>query len=204
MQKLPCIECGALILPTTAESTGGRCMACKQGIRKSMEASRVYYKRQKEYDPFRELRVSLVNCSSQDRNLTNWSDQEAKYFSMALLEGEIYNGGFDQYFSNSSGGYYLRAVGGLRDIKAFSTLNIVEEAAQLIFGSLAPPKTQEDRWRIMYDKSNELSAFTPNFNSEKLEKLDKLFCSDPDGLVDRLSTYAEFHDLLTPFRISQG
>jgi len=43
-------------------------MACKQGIRASMEASRAFYHRQKEYDPYRELWVSLVNRSSQDQH----------------------------------------------------------------------------------------------------------------------------------------
>jgi hypothetical protein len=51
VEKIPCTECGALILPTTAESTGGICMACKQGIRKSMDASRAYYESLKTYDP---------------------------------------------------------------------------------------------------------------------------------------------------------
>lgn len=202
MQKLPCIECGALILPTTAESTGGKCMPCKQGIRKSMEASRAYYERQKEYDPFRELWISLVKRSSHDQDLKDWSVEEIKYFSMSLLEGEIYNGGFDQYFSNMSGGYYIQAVRGLQEIQAFSTLKIVQEAAQLIFGPLAPPASQEDRWRIMYSESQEFSASkTDRFNSQELEKLDKLFCADPDGLVDRLSTYAEDHGLVTPFKV---
>ena len=30
--KVPCTQCGAEILPSTAESTGGICMACKKGI----------------------------------------------------------------------------------------------------------------------------------------------------------------------------
>ena len=32
--RIPCNKCGSEILPTTAEATGGICMACKQGIRR--------------------------------------------------------------------------------------------------------------------------------------------------------------------------
>ena len=31
VKKLPCTRCGAMILPRTAEQTGGLCMPCKQG-----------------------------------------------------------------------------------------------------------------------------------------------------------------------------
>lgn len=178
-------------------------MACKQGIRKSMEASRAYYKSQKEYDPMRELWVSLVQRSSKDVNLIDWSDEETKYFAMTLLEGEIYNGGFDQYFSNSSSKYYCHAVAGLRDIGAFSTLKIVEEAAQVIFGFQTPPESQDDRWHRMYAQSEDFSGSeNTSFDSEKLERLDELFYADPDSLIDRLLTYAEDHSLVTPFRIN--
>ena len=60
MEKIPCDECGALILPATAEETGGVCMACKRGIRQNIEASKEFYRKQKEYDPFRALWLSLV------------------------------------------------------------------------------------------------------------------------------------------------
>jgi hypothetical protein len=33
MEKIPCEACGALILPTTAQSTGGLCMPCKKARR---------------------------------------------------------------------------------------------------------------------------------------------------------------------------
>jgi hypothetical protein len=36
-ERVPCVICGALILPSTAVKTDGRCMPCKQGIRQSIE-----------------------------------------------------------------------------------------------------------------------------------------------------------------------
>ena len=54
VMKIPCIECGELILLTTAEKTGGLCIPCKNGTRASIQESirkqqekRVYEKKLK-------------------------------------------------------------------------------------------------------------------------------------------------------------
>lgn len=205
MKKIPCNESGALILPGTADATGGKCMACKQGIRASLEESRAFYQRLEEYDPFRELWVSLVERSSHDGSLTSWSLQEKYYFSVVLLEGEIYNGGFDQYFSNSSGDYYSLAVVGLKELEAEHSLRTLQEAAETLFGGRGPPVGQAARWNVMYAKSRRLSEFLSNRRRlTQLERLDKLFWEDPDCLGERLTGYAEKYGLVTPFRIAQN
>lgn len=200
MTKIPCSTCGALILPTTAESTGGLCMACKQGIRKDMEASRAYYQALKEYDPFRELWVSLVKRSSEDPTLTNWSDEERTYFSVCLLEGEVYNGGFDQFFSNTSGDYYCLALRGLEDLGASSLLETVKDAAETLFGKSGPPDSQQDRWKIMNSATRRLTeVVTRHRRSSQLDRLDKRFSSDAERLGNLLTAYAEKHGLIQPF-----
>jgi len=189
-----------LILPATAESTGGICMACKQGIRKRMDASRAYYESLKIYDPFRELWTSLVERSSLDRSLANFSVQEKKYFAVTLLEGEVYNGGFDQFFSNTSGDYYSLAVDGLEELGALSSLSLVKEAADTIFGKRGPPADRTERWRIMEAKTRRLSEILTRYRqTSRLERLDKQFWEDPDQLGHRLSAYAEQQGLIAPF-----
>ena len=47
-QRIPCKRCGAEILPATAQATGGVCMACKNGIRKDIEKSKDYYRKERE------------------------------------------------------------------------------------------------------------------------------------------------------------
>lgn len=200
MEKIACSECGALILPATAESTGGICMACKQGIRKSIDASRAYYESLKVYDPTRELWNSLVKRSSLDASLANLSAHEQKYFAVLLLEGEVYNGGFDQFFSNSSGDYYYIAVDGLTELGALSSLRLAREAADAIFGKRGPPVDRAERWRIMNGKTRRLSEVLTRYRqSSRLERLDEQFWEDPDQLADRLSVYAEQHNLIAPF-----
>lgn len=200
MKKVPCSECGALILPTTAESTGGVCMACKQGIRKSMETSSAYYQRLKTYDPFREFWKSLVERSSGDRTLTSFSKEERMYFAVGLLNAELYNGGFDQFFSNSSGDYYETAIEGLQDLGASSSLKLAREAADTIFGRCGPPADQMERWHIMNGKNRQLSDILRRYRyTTRLEQLDKQYWQDPDKIEDRLTAYAERHRLIAAF-----
>jgi DNA-directed RNA polymerase subunit M/transcription elongation factor TFIIS len=200
MNKIPCEKCGALILPTTAESTGGVCMACKQGIRESMEASRAYYQKLKEYDPFRELWVSMVKRSSANRKLDGWSTEEKVYFSVCLMEGDVFNGGFEQYFTNSSGDYYSLALDGLERMKAVQSARLLADAASFLVGNDCPPDSQSERWRVTNSKVRRLSELvTRHHRSTRLERLDKRFYEDPDQLADRLAEYAEDNGLVPRF-----
>ncbi len=195
MQKLPCNDCGALILPITAESTGGVCMACKQGIRQDLERSRAYYKARAEYDPADALWKSLVARSVEDPLLTTLSSAERTYFTVCLLDGEVYNGGFDQFFSNSSGSYYADAASGLAELGALNALRILRAAAQTIFGTDAPPQDRVTRWDMMKRREGR----RPNPESY-LDALDKEYWQDPDDLGDRLQAYADRTGLIEPFK----
>lgn len=175
-------------------------MACKQGIRKNMGASRAYYQSLKAYDPFRELWKSLVEKSSNDPSLAQLSCDEQRYFAVNLLEGEVYSGGFDQFFSNSAGDHYHLAVAGLEELAASSSLAIAKEAAETVFGSAGPPLDLTERWLVMDSKLHQLSEVLTRFRqASRLEHLDKQFCKDPDGLADRLTKYAEERGLVAPF-----
>jgi hypothetical protein len=192
MQKLPCRECGAMILPSTAESTGGLCMACKQGIKAQMDQSRKYYESLKQYDPHRELWVSLVNRSSDDSTLSKWSDDERTYFCVCLLEGEVYNGGFDQFFHNSSGDHYAFALAGLIELDATTSRRLLEQAAWVAFNGAQPPKDWQER-------KNLLLKFDNDKRQGALDLLDKEFWDDTDRLGNLLTEFAEAKGLVQPF-----
>lgn len=94
-------------------------MACRQGIRESIEQSKEYYRKQREYDPYRELWVYLVKkVHGEENGFENLTKEEKLYFTVSIFEGEVYNGGMHQFFSNSSGEYYEEAVKGLKALKA--------------------------------------------------------------------------------------
>ena len=40
MSKVPCTQCGALILTNTAERTGGLCMPCQRGTRAEIDEAK--------------------------------------------------------------------------------------------------------------------------------------------------------------------
>jgi len=81
-----------------------------------------------------------------------------------------------------------------------SSLAIVKEAAETVFGSSGPPADRAQRWRMMDSKLRRLSEVLTRFRQgSRLERLDKHFWADPDGLGDRLAAYAEDKGLIDPF-----
>ncbi|NML94177.1 DMP19 family protein [Novosphingobium sp. TW-4] len=170
-----------------------------------MDDSRAYYQRIKQYDPYRELWKSLVERSSKDPSLLDFTRAEKTYFTVGLLEGEVYNGGFDQLFWNSAGNYYKIALDGLEEIGATASLRIAREAARVIFGRSEPSPDQRKRWRILKSKTYRLQEFFIGHRKRLcLEALDKQFCADPDTLNDRLTSYANPQELITPFLKDDG
>lgn len=188
--KVPCTKCEALVLPSTAERTGGVCMACKNGIRESMEESKEYYKRERELEktcPFRLFWSDLVDrVYDEKKGFKTLSDEEKFYYSVNCLSGEVYNGGFDQYFSNSSGENYIYAELGLVQLGATNSLGLLRKAKKLVFGSSSVPKEQHLR-----------QVATSNGKvSSALDDLDTEFYKDTDQLSEKLESYAKSKGLV--------
>ena len=197
--KVPCKKCDAMILPTTAERTGGVCMACKQGIRESIEKSKEYYKKQREYDPFRELWDHLVEKAHTIENgFETLTKEEKVYFSVGMLDGEVYNGGMHQFFSNSSGELYSEAVEGLSLLGATNALWLLRRATKILFDNAAPPKDRFQRWEAMKQYPEDDNAPTPEWCIE-LEKVNDQYWEDPDNINELLNKYAEANGLVQPF-----
>lgn len=168
-------------------------MPCKNGTRESMEAAKLYYQRERELDktcPFRKLWRELVH-RVHDTNLgyTGLSYAEKKYFAVGLLEGEVYNGGFDQYFHNSSSDYYSDAEVGLEEIGAMQSLSLLRQAKQIVFGDAAIPEDTEQRREILLQRDFDSYA-------KQLDELDRLFWEDPDELGERSESFARKHALI--------
>ena len=112
-QKVPCSKCGVSILESTALRTDGLCMPCKGGYRESIDLGKRHIGQQRERmltDPYRELWVSLVELVHRSPSgFDGLSHPQKLYFAVSLLEGDVYNGGFHQYFFNNAGSYYVYA-----------------------------------------------------------------------------------------------
>lgn len=168
-------------------------MPCKSGTRSAIEASKVATKRQRELDatdPFRLYWRELVDrVHKSDAGITNLSDVERQYWAVGCLSGEVYNGGFDQYFHNSSGATYSAAVDGLKAMGATTSLLLLQKAKQMIFGFTDVPEETCARRRIQASVESDSLKW-------RLDELDKQFWEDPDNLATRSEKFAISHWLV--------
>lgn len=194
--QVACSKCGATMLAATAARTGGLCMACKQGIRNSIEASKVYYQQQSRPDPFRDYRKALVEraCCAPD-GFYRLSHHEQTYYLGSILEGEVYNGGIGQFFDNSSGDFYRETLDALVELGAVRCHAILLAAKQVLFAQDDPPRDRAERMAAMPEGPDEPNAPRPAWDLE-LERLDDEFYTDPDKLGERLRRYALYHALV--------
>ncbi len=155
-----------------------------------MEKSKEYYKKERELDktcPFRLFWSELVSrVYDESKGFKSLSEAEKIYFSVNCLSGEVYNGGFDQYFSNSAGENYTHAELGLIQLKATNSLRLLRKAKQIVFGNSDVPK--EQYLRQVATNSDDVS--------KDLDELDTEFYKDPDQLTEKLETYAINNDLV--------
>jgi hypothetical protein len=193
MSKVPCTKCGAAILEATAQRNAGLCIPCKNGTRESIEQGKRWYQGQREReknDPLWKLWRDLVHrVHHTDPGFDGLSEPEKQYFAVGLLDGEVYNGGFDQYFSNSSGDYHQWAERGLEAMEALQALDLVRQAKQIVFGFSDVPKDRGLRQSKLMQGDNKS-------RTERLERIDEKYWKDPDKLSERSARFAQQHGLV--------
>lgn len=201
MNKMTCSTCGASILVTTAMRNEGKCVPCKNGTRESIEESRRWHREQRELaktpSPARIYWSELVDRVHKGQcGFETLSDIEKRYFAVCCLEGEVYNGGFDQFFSNSSGSYYEHALNGLADMGAVESIQLLRKAKQVLFDFSEISTDTGARRNFLRKKSSPSTDV-------RLGQLDALFRQDPDSLMERIEQYASAHELYQPSQTPQ-
>jgi hypothetical protein len=182
--KAICSECGAEILAATAARTNGLCMACKQGIRQQLESSKKYYEEKRKPDPFRDYWKDLVQRVYQTpEGFEGLSPKEKTYFAVCILDGEVYNGGLHQFFSNTSGECYAAALNGLAELGAFRSRELLMAARSVLFPDGNMPRDTQSRRAL-------LNARDESEIEQQLAELDEKYCADQDELGERLRKYA--------------
>jgi hypothetical protein len=96
-----------------------------------------------------------------------------------MLEGEVNNGGFHQFFYNSAGDKTFETIQALEIVGAFKMAEIVKRAAQ-IFPSGMLPKDRFKRQAILLKLYPKAEAF---------RDLDEEFYDYPDKLADLVAKY---------------
>jgi hypothetical protein len=96
------------------------------------------------------------------------------------LDGEVNNGGFDQYYFNSSGDHALDAEESLTAIGAKQTAQLVEQANAL-FGASGPSPDRAAR-QLQLDALGEA-------RTKKMNEIDEEFMKSKDNLEELLRAY---------------
>ncbi|TDP07696.1 uncharacterized protein DUF4375 [Roseateles asaccharophilus] len=163
-------------------------MPCKGGYREQIEqgkrrreADRIY-EQSAERKHWKDL-VHRVHHSPEGFN--GLGREEKIYFAVSCLIGEVYNGGFDQFFSNSAGGMYGVALAGLLELEADESARLLLQAKEILFGDQSVPMDQAQRCRLMPTIGNDEAP-----EVAQLDRLDKLFYEDPDKLGERCRGFA--------------
>jgi hypothetical protein len=190
--KVACSACGAPILSSTAAANDGKCVPCRAGTRASMESNRRKYREQLErsrVDPARIYWSALVQrVFATEDGFARLSALEQKYYVACCLQGEIYNGGLEQFFANSAGEHYERAVAVLEELEAPASLALLRKAKRLLFEDETVPIDMASR-RVHIDRT------ASGARTEQLDALDAAYYEDPDDLDDRIVRFARRHGL---------
>lgn len=102
------------------------------------------------------------------------------------LEGDVNNGGFDQYYFNSSGDLAFYAPAALRRIGAHQMAKITADANKL-FGPKGPARNPDER-------EDQLLTIAPNGSESKpWDELDRAFQSYPDDISVLLTAFLQVH-----------
>ena len=113
------------------------------------------------------------------------SGAERVFVAVWTLEADVNNGGFDQYYLNSSGDHAWFAPQALRAIGAEKTARIVERA-NAPFGADGPPPDRDSRSAAMVGLAEEVQ--------ELWTDCDQNFYAYPDDLTTLLAAYVRSHE----------
>lgn len=202
MQRLLCVRCGDSIHPETAARNAGLCMPCVHGNQLSIEARRAQHDRQREAERARlvspEYRywLGLIDrVYKTEAGFDSLSHGDRLYYLVNVLSGEVHNGGFDQFFSNSSGDRCAETIAALSEVGAHASLKLLQQAKHALFADEDVPVDRMIRYKLMRTSSEA----HPDFKraSSTLDELDSEFYKDPDSLGDILEQIAAKHKLYT-------
>jgi hypothetical protein len=122
-----------------------------------------------------DLDTYLCELSSYGDALEKLSEPQKTFYFNQYLEKEINNGGFSQYFYNSSGSFAHETIISLRQIKAIKTADILQLAIDQFPNSIVP-KDRSERQQVL-EKIEEKA-------DEVWEQLDQAFYKYEDKLYD--------------------
>lgn len=200
MNRLSCVCCGDSIHPDTAAAHNGLCMPCVRGNTRSIQERQAERQRQREAErayeasPERQYWLALVRqVYDPDRGFDTLGLGDRQYWLINVLSGEVHNGGFDQFFSNSSGDCFQETVDALIEVGDSASLNLMMQAKALLFGDADVPTDRQARYAAMATADDESEQAQEV--SRQLEALDRRFWAQADRIGEVLEAVAREHGL---------
>ncbi len=178
-EQTSCTRCGVRILKMTANERGGLCTPCSRGEREQINEGRRRFEEMKAYrqSPSWLFWKRLVAMSTAEM-----SEAESFYYAANLVRGEVLNGGFEQFFSNSSGSYYGIAERALRRLDATEAAGILRDAKTVLFGAADVPD-----WHGRNAVTRAIEHGSECY--ETLSALDKRFWELNEDLCERIESF---------------
>lgn len=121
---------------------------------------------EEETESIAKIQDILLKKTQLYEDFENLNEAEKTFLYVEILEAEINNGGFDQYFFNSSGDHANETLESLKKIGALKTAKIVEEAFSY-FPEVPIPKDNNKRRKLLEKIDTQ--------TSEKWNELDDKF-----------------------------
>lgn len=202
-ETIPCAECGKPVSKVVARERSGLCLSCvikhvekvlcaECGKPTSARLARMRNglcgRCSARRNPFFVLGMSLVDrvwSSPDGSGFATLSGDEKLYYAMTLLQDEVNNGGFHQFFFNSSGSYYELIESGLVTFDEPKIQELLQQAKRIVFADVAVPAELRTRRERMRDCA-----------TSQLDELDRRFYSLPDTLTPKLKAFAHEKGLL--------
>jgi hypothetical protein len=152
-------------------------MPCRGAYPESIEEGKRHIREERERmltDPYRKLWGSLVEeVYHSPSGFDGLSLPQKLYFAVRLVEGDVYQGEFHEYFFSDAGSYYAYAEEGLIALGALRTLELLQEAKDVLLPSIPIPISIAER-RLALSFYHEDNSPTPEW-SEKLDDLDRRY-----------------------------
>lgn len=118
--------------------------------------------------------VNLTNGLAYERTMEQFSNQQRLIFAVDSYISEVYNGGHEQFFFNSTGVVWRDALEGLEAMGAQEAVLILKRAVGRFFCEI--PDDADARRKLMYDIEEELfeeddqDFYNMSVDLNKLEK----------------------------------
>jgi hypothetical protein len=128
-------------------------------------------------DAINKLYKDILISSDYGEHLYKVTSEQRIVFYITRLDSEVYNGGLNQFFFNSSGEYAQETIESLKKIGAIDTSAILEKAVSFWPNSSVPKDTFTRR---------ELLENVEQVANPVWEDLDRVYWNDEERITEKL------------------